>query len=745
MINRRQFVQRTAMVGAGTLLLRGRAWPFDQSPTNITKFAVTLPGLGPGGANNIGNYIPVLTPILSSNYSIVAKQYSQQVHPNLSPTTFFGYADATTFDSRYLGGLIVAKRGAPVNLKVTNLLPPQHILPVDTTLVDPIMSAEIGGRTDRIAVHIHGGLVTWPNDGGPFHWFTNANNPGGFVHGSSFIPNSTPGSFVYTYPNNQSARLLWYHDHAYSITRINAFSGIATGYLITDDAELQLISSGVLPQLGDINGGLYTFGIPLIVQDKTFWDGPGGQDPNYSSAVPAGAKKGSLWYPHVYEGASAANLPAMSLPPACGTGTARWEVNGGTPPSISTVPEYFSDTILINGGPYPYLPVPPRRLRFRFLNGSQARFYNLQLYVADGSTDGITLKPTGDIDNNGNPILAPTNPPGPAFVQIGNEAGFLPAPAVFSADGTNKNSNNVIGYKLVGSAPGDPTVGNVNRYNLVIAPAERPDVIIDFRGFEGQSLILYNDAPAPFPGGDIRNDYYLGDFDLTCIGGAPSTRPGNGPDTRVLMKFVVGNSGQITELSFSDTITALQNALPIYFANNQPPFPNPKGPAKVKTLNEGFDIYGRLIQRLGAPAVTNYLDTPVDFAQVGESQQWQIFNLTADTHPMHFHLVNVQVVSRAAWKFDSSGSPLNGKLAVIPGSVRPPDANETGYKETVRMNPGEVVTVNMTFNMQTGAPSSPRLQSMYGIKGAEYVWHCHILEHEEHDMMHALVVTGGTT
>lgn len=746
MVNRRKFITRTAMIGAGALMLPRRAWPFDQSPTNITKFAVTLPGLGPGGANNLGNYISVLTPLFGSNYQIVAKQFRQQVHPNLPPTTFFGYADATTVDSRYLGGVIVAKRGTPVNLKVTNHLPPLHILPVDTTLVDPIMSAEVGGRMDRIAVHIHGGAVTWPNDGGPFHWFSNANNPGGFVHGSSFVPNSTPGSFVYNYPNDQSARLLWYHDHAYSITRVNAYSGIATGYLVTDDAELQLIASGVLPQIGDINGGLYTFGIPLIVQDKTFWKGPGGTDPNYASVVPAGAKRGSLWYPHVYEGASAENLPAMSLPPACGTGTARWELNGGTPPPISTVPEFFSDTVLVNGAPYPVLNVPPRRLRFRFLNGSQARFYNLQLYVADGSIDGITLAPHGgDIDNNGNPILAPTNPAGPAFIQVGNEAGFLPAPALFSNGVDNHNSNRVIGYKLVGSGPGDPTVGNVNRYNLLIAPAERPDVIIDFRGFEGSSVILYNDAPAPFPGGDIRNDYYAGDFDLTCIDGAPATRPGFGPDTRILMKFVVGNSGGISELSFNDTITTLQSALPIYFADNQPPSPNPKGPAKIKSLNEHFDVYGRLIQQLGAPAVSTYLDTPVDFANAGESQQWQIFNFTGDTHPMHFHLVNVQVVSRAAWKFDSSGSPLNGKLAVIPDSVRPPDANEMGYRETVRINPGEVVTVNMTFNMPPGAPSSPRLQSMYGINGAEYVWHCHILEHEEHDMMHALVVTGGTT
>ncbi len=745
MINRRQFLKTTAMAGTGALLLRGRAWPFDQSPTGVQKFLATLPGLGPGGANNFGNYIQVLSNLTpntgTNNYQIVAKQFTQQVHPSIPATKFWGYADATIpYKGTYLGGVIVAKRGTPVNLKVTNLLPPQHILPVDSTLVDPTMSAEVGGRTDRIAVHLHGGLVFWDSDGGPFHWFSNAHNPGGFVHGSSFINGAGPGSALYKYPNDQSARLLWYHDHAYSLTRTNAYAGLATGFLITDDAEEQLISSGVLPQIEDISP-LYTYGIPLIVQDKTFWDGVGGHDPGYGTVPPAGAVTGSLWYPHVYEGPP---LPAMSIPPLC-DGTGRWDNPGIPTPPASTVPEFFSDTILVNGAPYPTIALPPRRFRFRFLNGSQGRFYNLQLYVADGTPDGITLVNSGDTDNNGNPILKPQNKPGPAFIQIGNEAGFLPAPAVFTKDGTNKNSNNVIGYKSLGLATGDPTVGNVNRYNLVMAPAERPDVIIDFRGFEGQKLILYNDAPAPFPGGDIRNDYYGGDTDLTCIGGAPSTAPGYGPDTRVLMRFEIGTSGRIKELSFADTVKALQGALPVVFKKTQPTTSiSPDNGVKVKSLNEDFDSYGRLRQRLGtgtANNVTDYVATPVDFAQRGEVQRWRIFNLTGDTHPMHFHIVNVAVRKREQWAFTADGSPVV-PLQVIPGTARPADPNEQGWKETVRMNPGEVVTVDMKFDLPSGMPPppSPRLKASYGIKGAEYVWHCHILEHEEHDMMHALVV-----
>jgi len=268
-------------------------------------------------------------------------------------------------------------------------------------------------------------------------------------------------------------------------------------------------------------------------------------------------------------------------------------------------------------------------------------------------------------------------------------------------------------------------------------------VIIDFRGFEGQNVILYNDAPAPFPGGDIRNDYYAGGPDLRSIGGVKTPKEGSGPDTRVLMQFQVDKSGAINELNFDATVAALAVALPITFLTTQPLPLSPFGhQPKVKTLNEDFDDYGRLRQRLGAPGAADYLSSPTEVASKGETQMWQIFNTTADVHPMHFHLVNVQVVKREAFAFDSTGDPTV-PLKVIPGTAKLPDPNELGWKETVRMNPGEVTTVLMKFDLPSGhVDPSPRLQDMYHIRGAEYVWHCHILEHEEHDMMHSLVITG---
>jgi len=699
---------------------------FDSLPSRgtrrIAKFHATLPGLGPDGANNLGNYIPVLSPDTQTYpgtdyYEIVAGQFTQTMHPGIGPTRLWGYADAKHREHKYLGGVIVATQGRPVKLKVTNLLPATHVLPVDSTAIDPPMVKEVGRRVDRITVHLHGAFVPWTSDGGPMSWFTNAQNLGGLVHGSAFLNHGpNPGSAMYDYPNSQSARLVWYHDHAYGLTRLNAYAGLASAYLITDAAESMMIKGGILP---DVPG--YPLGIPLIIQDKSFFDSA--SDPAYPVT---GARDGDIWYPHVYSGPP---IPGMKLPVQCGA-TGRWNISGGTPPSLSLVPEAFFDTNLVNGAPYPVLKVSPRRYRFQALNAAQARFYNLQLYVADQSPDGITLIEKSDLDNHENRIRVPANPAGPKIIQIGKDSGLLPAPVVLN------DPPQPIGY--LHTSDDDPRNGNADRYNLLMAPGERADILVDFRGFEGQRIILYNDAPAPFPMGDIRNDYYAGAPNLVCIGRVGVTEPGLGPDTRIVMRFDVGRDGSVNEPDFATTLANLQKTLPAVYLATQAPALVSQAPPKIKTLNEGFDDYGRLMQQLGAPKASGYLST-IDTASRGETETWQIYNLTGDTHPMHWHLLNVQVVKRESWQSDADGHPVY-PLRPMPGTARPPDPNEAGWKETLRMNPGEVTTVVMKFDMPFDTVPSPRVQADYGIKGAEYVWHCHILEHEEHDMMRPLVV-----
>ena len=369
-MNRRQFLQAGAMVGSG-LLARRSLYAYAQSPP-LRKFIQALPGLGPSG-------IPVASPNASSYpgydyYRITMGEYTAQLHPDLpKATTLWGYADATDPSLapvfRPLGPVIVASStltgGRPIRVTYSNNLPPVHPLPVDITL--PGAAA----AQNRAVVHLHGGHVPWTSDGGPYAWFTPANGPVG--------PDWVAGDVIY--PNDQRATLLWYHDHAMGTTRLNAYAGLASALILRDAFELALIGSGAIPSRE----------IPLIIQDKTF-----------KSIPDQWGLPGDLWYPSIYE-------------------PDRWELesDGLPPPVPSAVPEFFGDTILVNGVVYPFLDVEPRRYRFRVLNGSNARFYTLKLVYAKSSTFPGSTEP--DVTKLG-----------PPFLEIGTEGGFLPSPVLLN-------------------------------------------------------------------------------------------------------------------------------------------------------------------------------------------------------------------------------------------------------------------------------------------------------------------------
>jgi spore coat protein A, manganese oxidase len=627
---RRRFLELTAATSVCAMLPWQRVHARAQSPA-LRKFIQMLPGLGPSG-------IPVATPVSylgADYYQLEAGQYTQQLHPQLSPTRLWGYADATTHVHRHLGPVIVAQRGTPVRLNVTNYLPAIHPLPVDITLP----GAEL--PPNRIAVHLHGGHVPWISDGGPFSWFGADGTYGPSAISTPDMGGPVPGSFNYYYPNDQSARLMWYHDHAIGITRLNAYAGLASAYVLRDLAEAALIASGAIPSNE----------IPLVIQDKTF------------------KTSGDLFYPSEYD-------PEDQGPP-------------GVPlPFPSCVPEFFGDTILMNGLVFPSAHVEQRRYRLRVLNACNARFCTLRLFYAQGAGFPESTEPN-------------LRQPGPPFVQIGTEGGFLPDPVLL--DGSREAT-------------------------LLLAPAERADLIVDFSDVPaGSILILNNDAAAPFPAGDPATDYHPG-----AHKNPTSSDPGFGPNTRTLLQIVVGPRIGTKDLHAPLRLPPLDpeplvppgvTALP------------PGIPVRDLTLNEDFDQFGRLIQRLGTTErlhdgtfARNYEDAPTETPRAGAVEVWRIFNLSGDTHPIHFHLVNVQILSRQA--FDVR------HLRFL-GPPRPPEANERGWKETVRMNPAECTTVITKFDLPTApfvVPASPRTG------GHEYVWHCHILEHEEHDMMRPLVV-----
>ena len=500
-MNRRSFIKSTAALGAGALALRRRAWAYAQSPVNIRKFVTSLPGLGPSAKNEIGQYIPVagkktinFAGQLTDTYNLAVATYSENMHPDLpGKTDFLGYFDLATYDQKYLGGAIVATKGRPVLLNVANKTPNRALIPVDPTVMAGPNGLMVGDLPlNRIATHLHGGLTPWFSDGTPYQWYSPTGKTGpSFMN----VPGTTPppGTATYYYPNQQSARLGWYHDHAIGITRTNAYLGIAAPYIITDDFEAGLVSSGLLPDL---------VGIPLVIQDKGFVPTNIGKlDPTWKWGNP-----GDLWYPHIYEANDEANEKGrwdwgpLADVPAAGTMP--------LPSPACAIPEAFFDTILVNGGVYPKLSVPPKRVRFRLLNGSQARFFHLNLFA----------------ENALNPGEADLSKPGPAMYQFGTEGGFLPAIAIHN----NRTTLAVdADYCQVPDGP----------FNLLLAPAERAELVIDFNGVRpGTSFILYNDAVSPFPCGDTRNDYFTGAPDQTAVGGAPTTKLGYGA-TRTLMKI----------------------------------------------------------------------------------------------------------------------------------------------------------------------------------------------------------------
>jgi len=723
-ITRRQFIKGAAVAGIGMALpLKfgvNSAHAVANSP-NLQKWIQPIRGLGPTG-------IPVLSSMADPGglpntnfYQVTVGEFTDQLHPQLGPTRLWGYWDTTNPVQRHLGGVIIATRGTASRIRFTNTLPTPHIIPVDIGLPGANQAQ------NRIATHIHGGLVPWISDGGPFDWWTptadplnpTTSGPFGlsFLNGTGSLfdiigPPMLPGQADYYYPNDQSTRLVWYHDHAHGITRLNAYAGIASGYLIIDPAQEAALATKI-PSLAST--------VPLVFQDKVFvWGTPavGGTpatgtfltDPTWANvARPDVQIPGSLWYEHVYDPKQFRLLKAKKFL---------------TPPNPSAIPEFFGDTMLCNGTVYPLLTVEPKAYRFVILNACNARFLNINL---------LQVTPGAEIATNPKTLFAnlAVNPAGPPMIQIGSEGGYLVSEVV--------HPNNL---------PFNPATLTGN---LLLGSAERADIIIDFTGMaDNTEFIMYNDAPGPFPAGPPTTDYFLGNPKNPI-----QPLPGTGPDTRQILRIKV--LGPVT-------IPELQPVLPILnptfmdpaplapIINTAPPIaplvPPTGTPAWDLTLNEDFDQYGRLRQLLGTttPGLLpgfgrEYLEPATEVVQAGSTQVWRIFNLTADTHPIHFHLVNVQVLSRQPFKV------VNGVFTPT-GLARGPEPNELGWKETVQMHPGEVTSVIMKFDLPASlpftVPTSPRFPVAGFPAGAtkahEYVWHCHILEHEEHDMMRPLVV-----
>lgn len=299
-----------------------------------------------------------------------------------------------------------------------------------------------------------------------------------------------------------------------------------------------------------------------------------------------------------------------------------------TPPVQGVIPsvigEFFGKTNLVNGKVWPYLEVEPRMYRFRILNGANARFYRIAL-------------------SNNLP-----------FVQIGTDQGLLQGPVPVT--------------------------------RVLIAPAERVDVVVDFSRSSGEVITLTNDAPSSYPHGKLPN---------------PKT-------TGVIMQFRVKEKLSHEEQSVIPGSLSQFETMNEHQANNQ----------RNLLLNMRNDSYNRSIHLLNNQL---WSDPITEKPRLGDVEIWSLINITNNTHPIHLHLIRFQILDRQP--FDRDLYDQKGMIRPT-GPQRKPEPNERGWKDTVRANPNEITRIIMKFSPYRGL----------------FVWHCHILEHEDHEMMRPYVV-----
>jgi spore coat protein A len=646
----------------------------------------------PGGTLDPGDIPKFMTPMLippvmpkagtirlprgknADYYEISMKQFAQQILPEgLPATTVWGYGAVAAESRRGLllhnapSLTIEADHGRPVRVKWVNdlrdadgnYLP--HLLPVDPTLhwanppggadgrdkrpkqEDPWFSNERYEGPVPIVTHVHGAVgVGDESDGYAEAWYLPAANdvPGDFATegtwydflagkaAASFGAAWGPGFATFQYPNLGRASVDWYHDHTLGMTRLNVYAGPAGFYIIRggpdgDDAVLdsRFGAPAVLPGPGPRANDKFPpnktyYEIPIAIQDRAF------------------NADGSLFYPDTrefFDGIVGDFIPAGEFSPI-------WN------------PEFFGNTIMVNGNTWPFQQVEQRRYRLRFLNGCQSRFL----------------------------ILDFNQIPGVEVWMIGNEGGFLAAPVNVTADHGNQ---------------------------LLMGLAERADVIVDFSNVPLGNHVLGNVGPdEPFGGGVPGIDFEAADPASTGQVMEFRVVPAVAPDPTTPPRFL-----QLPAIA----------ALP-------PPVRTRKL-ALIEKMGMGFDaegmepegpveaLLGRVLED-GSVVEDLWMAAVTENPQPGDTEIWEIYNTTGDAHPMHVHEVVFEVVNREGLVLDDDGEVA--QPVGLDGNVALPEPWETGFKDTVIAYPGQVTRIKAQFNTP-----------------GQFVWHCHIVEHEDNEMM----------
>jgi FtsP/CotA-like multicopper oxidase with cupredoxin domain len=662
--------------------------------------------------------------------------YSSLSFPFRNGTFLWGYATGPSGTSprpQYPGATVEAQKGTATTVKYVNNLPGSPVLrqylTYDQTIhwADPLQQGmEFTPYKGPIptVVHLHGGEDQSTSDGVPEAWFTNNGLHG---KGYSSVSPTSGNSAVYLYPNNQQATTLWFHDHTLGVTRLNVYSGMAAFYFLRDQFDTGRAGNPLGLPAGNQE-------IELMIQDRQF-------DTN-----------GQLLFPD-----SNANPSLVDGPPS----------NPGIHPFW--IPEFFGDTMLVNGRTWPFLQVEPRRYRFRIVNACNARFVRMGLVdAASGAT-------------------------GPALYQIGTDGGLLDTPV-----------------KLLGQpepvSDGTPTPST----RLFLAPSERADIIIDFAGLAGRTLTLTNDGQVPYPSGseldpaDPTREIMQFSVCLPLSSKDTTYNPASGAPLR----GGFNQEPKIVRLANPATGTLATGVTP--FAKRQiilfefeDPFGNGNNTqgTPVEDLINNTKWKGRRDGGGNAPIPGSGSDQfgqglfLTELPKVGSTEVWEFLNLTVDAHPIHIHLIQFQLINRQAVAIDpNTGDPtylaayaaafpggvFNGEAAdgswspityapgtIIPGygppfnyfnpnadgamggnpafspyltgPVIPPNPSESGWKDTVKVFPGYVNRFVIRWAPQNtainGVSPGQNLYSFDPTVGPAYMTHCHILDHEDNEMM----------
>jgi FtsP/CotA-like multicopper oxidase with cupredoxin domain len=613
-------------------------------------------------------------------------------------TPVFGYGAAGIYT--WPGKTIFARSGEPVSVfwknKLTDPLtgaPLDHLLPIDTSLhwaysLPGYENYSIPVNGIPIVAHLHGGHSDFQYDGNPEFFFS----PGHMILGPQWLEKK------FVYQNDQPAGTLWYHDHALGITRMNVYAGMAGFYLLRDTDDTGLLGNSLdLPA--------FPYEAAFAIQDRMFL----ATGELFYPAFP-----GDPFYDDFITGEGAI-LPPDIFP-------------GGGPTALA---EFFGDHMVVNGLIWPKMDVEPRNYRLRFLNGCDSRFLVAQFFEVPPEATDFTSA-IGPLD----------------FTVIGSDQGLASSPTTVDT--------------------------------LLMETGSRYDVIFDFKTVAfGNRVIMKNiGGDEPF-GGDIPGPQVFGETDRIMAF-----------DVNQLLDTAVPDVSPVDNTNYG-----YQDLIPGY------PIPTPTRLRKV-ALFEGMDEFGRLQPLLGtAEPATDFAGNSINWPATPQYQQavfpdgtpsplvgqiegsiawhspttenpaldsteeWEIWNMTGDAHPVHLHLVHFDILGRDEIAWDSNvdedgfipdgSTPANDGTYLVPqptvqhNSVASDPATYGNGFRIVYPTKGEVVTKpdeyveNAPKDMVTALPGQvTRIKAKFD-KPGRYVWHCHILSHEDHEMMRVMHVGPG--